>query len=301
MTYIMVSVIIPCYNRREYIGMTLDSCLKQAEISEIIVVDDGSSDGTIDIVNEFAAKDNRVRLTTHAHNRNLGTGTSRNLGLSLVTNPFFSFLDSDDIYQPERFDKLLAMLSNDNNLDVVCDNVFSYDQTLANRIQERDFIWQGMSDIDFEQLLSGLPHNRISIIGLLIRRKTAGQLRFASDLHIAEDTDYLWQLSRHLKIRHAGYSESYVKRRIHPTNITKDEKKHRHCCKLLYQKWYRKSLTEADLKSYRWYFFRHYAHWLGVNKYGINASIWQKALSYIEVMAKTPSLLAGRVLSGVSR
>jgi glycosyltransferase involved in cell wall biosynthesis len=94
----LFSVIIPAYNRAGLIGQTLDSLLVQQDIAredlEIIVVDDGSTDGTLDIV---AGYGDRVRILRQA---NRGPGAARNAGLRVAAGEYAAFLDSDDVWFP---------------------------------------------------------------------------------------------------------------------------------------------------------------------------------------------------------
>lgn len=91
----LVSVIIPVYNTKNYIRRCLDSVLYQdyREI-EVILVDDGSTDGSSDLCDEYAAKDARIKVI---HQENRGSGAARNAGLNLMTGRYLMFVDSDDM------------------------------------------------------------------------------------------------------------------------------------------------------------------------------------------------------------
>ena len=94
-----VSVIIPTFNRRELIGATVESALAQSlEDIEVIVVDDGSTDGTADFLS--GAFGDRIRLERLP--RNHGRSTARNLGWALARGELVAFLDSDDIWLPDK-------------------------------------------------------------------------------------------------------------------------------------------------------------------------------------------------------
>jgi glycosyltransferase involved in cell wall biosynthesis len=91
----LFSVIIPCYNRAGLIGATLDSVLAQTFTDfEVVVVDDGSTDGTPEVVVGFGA---RVKLLRQA---NRGPGPARNLGIAAAGGEYVAFLDSDDLWFP---------------------------------------------------------------------------------------------------------------------------------------------------------------------------------------------------------
>ncbi len=97
-----VSVIVPIYNSEAYLRQCLDSICRQslADI-EIICVDDGSTDGSLDILNEYAANDSRIQILTQ---KNGGAGTARNYGLRVARGEYLSFLDSDDFFEPDMLE-----------------------------------------------------------------------------------------------------------------------------------------------------------------------------------------------------
>ena len=111
-----VSIIIPVYNVKQYLAEALDSVINQTyDNLEIIVVDDGSDDGSEIICEEYAQKDNRIKLI---HRENGGLSAARNTGLDNMTGEYVAFLDSDDVFLPEAIKKSLnALLS--NNVDCV--------------------------------------------------------------------------------------------------------------------------------------------------------------------------------------
>ena len=106
----LVSVIIPVYNGRDYIGEAIDSAALQTYRNlEIIVVDDGSSDGTLDILRERAAKDQRIRVISQA---NGGVAKARNTAIAAARGEFIAPLDADDLWLPGKIQsQMRAMLS----------------------------------------------------------------------------------------------------------------------------------------------------------------------------------------------
>ncbi len=107
-----VSVIISVYNVKTYVAEALDSVINQTYKNlEIIVVDDGSNDGSENICDEYAKKDERIKLI---HQENRGLSAARNTGLNNMTGEYVAFLDSDDAFLSETIEKSLdAMLAND--------------------------------------------------------------------------------------------------------------------------------------------------------------------------------------------
>jgi O-antigen biosynthesis protein len=101
-----VTVVIPAYNRAAVVGRAIQSVFAQTcQDFEIMVVDDGSTDGTVAAVT--AINDPRVVLVRHE--RNLGAGPARNTGIRAGTAPYVAFLDSDDEWLPTRLEKLLSV------------------------------------------------------------------------------------------------------------------------------------------------------------------------------------------------
>lgn len=118
----IVSVIMPVYNGREYLRQCLDSVINQTQREiEIICVDDGSSDGSLDILKEYAAKDSRITVLQQP---NSGAGAARNNGLKKAKGRYLSFLDSDDFFEPDMLEKAVAQIQKDKADFVVfrCDH-----------------------------------------------------------------------------------------------------------------------------------------------------------------------------------
>ena len=98
-----VSVILPCYNSEKYINQCLDSILSQTLPDfEVICVDDGSSDATLQILHGYAARDGRVKVLTQP---NGGAGAARNNGLRQARGEYLSFLDADDFFEPTMLEE----------------------------------------------------------------------------------------------------------------------------------------------------------------------------------------------------
>lgn len=112
----LVSVIIPVFNSKVYISEALDSVINQTYKNlEIIIIDDGSTDGSGKICDEYAEKDNRIRVF---HQKNIGVSAARNAGLDLAAGDFLAFLDSDDAYELTFIDSMMTAMIQ-NNADIV--------------------------------------------------------------------------------------------------------------------------------------------------------------------------------------
>lgn len=105
MNEIRVSVIVPVYNTERYLEQCLNSILDQTlrEI-EVICVDDGSSDQSVEMIQKLAGEDERLHLLTQ---KNSGGGAARNLGMSRARGKYLMFLDSDDFFHPQLLEKMM--------------------------------------------------------------------------------------------------------------------------------------------------------------------------------------------------
>ena len=113
-----VSVIVPVYNVAEYLGQCLDTILLQTlQDIEVICVDDGSTDNSLEILNTYAFLDERIKVI---HQENAGAAAARNRGLKEATGEFISVLDSDDFFHPEMLEKMVAKAEEDESDVVIC-------------------------------------------------------------------------------------------------------------------------------------------------------------------------------------
>lgn len=121
MSETLVSIIIPVYKVEQYLQNCLNSVLVQSYTNwELILVDDGSPDRCGSICDEYAQKDNRIKVV---HKENGGSSSARNVGLDVMTGEFVSFLDSDDFWHPDYL-KILMGYFNIEDVDIAqCDFV----------------------------------------------------------------------------------------------------------------------------------------------------------------------------------
>lgn len=104
----VVSIITPLYNNADYIGLTIESVQSQSFSDwEMIIIDDGSTDNSVQIVNHYAEKDNRLRLLTQEHQ---GSAAARNRGIRAAQGRYICLLDSDDIWAADFLKSQLQLL-----------------------------------------------------------------------------------------------------------------------------------------------------------------------------------------------
>ncbi len=119
----VVSVIVPVYNVEEYLSTCLDSIINQTlkEI-EIICINDGSTDGSLAILEEYAKKDNRIKII---NKKNQGVGKVRNIGIKIARGKFVCFIDSDDKYPENDVLETLYSKATENKV-LICGGEFGY-------------------------------------------------------------------------------------------------------------------------------------------------------------------------------
>jgi glycosyltransferase involved in cell wall biosynthesis len=121
-----ITVIIPCFNSVKFISRTIESVLKQDyEPMEIIAVDDGSTDGTADILHSYLPK---IRILSHPNNANYGQYVSLNLGIKETNSDLVAFLDHDDIWYRDKIKKQVAVFENNPEVGLVYTNEYALDE-----------------------------------------------------------------------------------------------------------------------------------------------------------------------------
>ena len=116
-----VSVIVPVYNGALFVSQAIESILAQShQPMEIIVIDDGSTDNTEDIVKRFGG------LVRYQYQANSGTSVARNHGVRLSHQELLAFLDADDLWPADKLAKQVATLSDDESVDLVWGNVVEF-------------------------------------------------------------------------------------------------------------------------------------------------------------------------------
>ena len=135
----LVSIITPTYNSSKYLSETIDSVLKQSHTNwEWIIIDDCSNDGTQQIIIEASKLDSRIRYLSTRKNTG-GPATPRNIGLDNASGEFICFLDSDDVWLP---DKIKIQLEQINENDGICSNYnvidsqSKYQKTVNNKLKK---------------------------------------------------------------------------------------------------------------------------------------------------------------------
>ena len=195
-----ISVVVPVYNAEKYLAKCIDSVLKQTYTDwELILIDDGSTDGSADIVDRAAAGDGRIIAV---HQKNAGPGEARNCGIDVASGDYVVFLDSDDYIAPEYF----ALLEKKAfNCDLVFIDVLQVDPNGKELAEERMSRYQ---EWDKDRILRSQMTGKIPWGGVrkavsveLLRRNNIRYTTYA----VGEEALYSF------RVLHAATSVSFIR------------------------------------------------------------------------------------------
>lgn len=190
----MVSVIVPVFNAEIYLCSCVNSILKQTYRDfELLLIDDGSTDQSAKICDDFQNKDTRIKVI---HNKNHGVSYSRNTGLLLAKGKFIAFCDADDMYEKGYLQKLVDAAENQAADIVICN--YSYFcqtgvKTVSNKPSgfiEKDEIYRR---IFIDNTIGGFVWNK------LFRKRLIEDIKFDLNMQICEDTFFLCKALKNAK------------------------------------------------------------------------------------------------------
>lgn len=149
-----VSILVPCYNVEKYLNQCLDSIVNQTlKDIEIICINDGSTDSTLDIIKSYADKDKRVKIIDKP---NEGYGKSMNRGLDAATGEYVGIVESDDWVDTDMFKKLYDIASK-NDADIVKSDFYEYTTTDGEKNVKKNLL----PEWDLNRIIT--PRKNISI------------------------------------------------------------------------------------------------------------------------------------------
>ena len=194
-----LSIIMPIYNKRKYLGNILDSIKRQEfQDFECILVDDGSTDGSQLICDNYSENDERF-ITIHKHNS--GVSDARNVGLKKSKGKYITFIDADDSIESDYLLKLVKDIEH-NNVDIV--------------IVTMKKIWENNSKVEyintslngkyiFKKIMPNFAEIQLSTgifgfsCGKILRRDLIGNYLFDTNITLAEDFDFYLESNLNFK------------------------------------------------------------------------------------------------------
>jgi glycosyltransferase involved in cell wall biosynthesis len=204
----LISINLPCFNSEKYLKETIQSVLDQTFTDfEIIIVNDGSTDGTGNIVKEFT--DSRIR---YYNQNNIGLGKTRNVQLDLSTGKYIAFIDHDDLWSPHKLEKQIKLFNDSPDLGLVYSDcaIIDGNGNIVGKWTKQNKLYRGMI---FEKLLvSGF----IPLSTVMIKNSIVKEIGEFKPLHNAEEYDLFLRCAYKYPFDYIG--ETLAQYRIHETN-----------------------------------------------------------------------------------
>ena len=177
-----ISVIIPAYNAEKYITEAIDSVLNQSYKNlQLIVVNDGSTDRTLEIINKYS--DNRMKIISI---QNGGVSKARNIGLDNAIGEYIVFLDADDKYLLNAFQKMIEYCLASNA------DICAFQTTTSPKCRKSIESYEGTEML---QLSGKNNYNTIYINGKIYRKEFINNTRFNVSMRVCEDSLFLFELA----------------------------------------------------------------------------------------------------------
>jgi glycosyltransferase involved in cell wall biosynthesis len=230
MAGVSLSVVIPVYNAERFLQDTIRSVLVQPEVTEVVIVDDGSTDNSNELCKKLQQNDARIKIFAHHDLSNHGIGASRNLGIEKAKGSLIAFLDADDYYLPGRFHNDIKILSGGSSIDGVYNAIGShvYDNKESHRANSNltTTMYSIPPDRLFDEMAPMGSAGYFSGDSLTVRRGIFDKVgMFDTDLEIGEDT-HMWMKMAARAILVGGIlSKAVAMRGVHSGNTTKDREK----------------------------------------------------------------------------
>ena len=186
----LVSIVIPVYNREKYVGITLDSVIKQSYTNlEIIVVNDGSTDKSLEILKSYELVDKRIRVIDKV---NAGVSVARETGMMVSTGDYIFYLDADDILDKSAIEKLVCRAL-ETGADVVT-------AKFVTRYKDGDVEYKGeyfdeMSSMDYLKLM--LSHKAFFCVWIRLHKRKLyldNDIIFHKEISFGEDALLMTQI-----------------------------------------------------------------------------------------------------------
>ena len=190
----MISVIMPAYNSEKYVSEAIESIRNQSyENWELLIVDDGSTDCTRNIIDKYAKKDSRIKVF---YKKNEGVSMARNFALNQICGEYVTFIDSDDIYQTDRLKRMLHVFEQNTN----CDIVFSRHKEFTGKLITEEEIGTKKVVLSDDNILKKVISDSKNqfMCNMMIKSEIAKKEKFAP-IRFAEDFCYIRDCAWHCR------------------------------------------------------------------------------------------------------
>ncbi|WP_235299339.1 glycosyltransferase family 2 protein [Portibacter marinus] len=294
----LFTVIIPVYNAAKYIKEAANSVLLHKEVSELILVDDGSQDGSYEICLELLGEDERIKLFHHVNRKNKGPAASRNLGIKKAQNKWLAFLDSDDLYEKDRFLETISIIKNDLSVDFIHGRARFFGAELkdVDHLYSSDEIYFNSDQHGYEAFEDYFLGTKgwTSLCTCTIKKEVFEQIGyFDENLYQAEDTDFILRALLHCNTRKLS-DRIIAKARQHPDRSILNKEKYHHYRASFYQKWYEILMVSNWSSKMNRYFINSYMYYTNSNIRETSSSILRKSkkvMMLVHLIVKDPIIV----------
>lgn len=225
MGHLKISVIIPVYNAESYIEKAVMSAINLKDVFEVIVINDGCTDNTQSVLDRIGKEYSKLKVFYHENYVNKGRSASRNLGIKKCQGDYIAFLDADDFYLKNRFNKEEYIFLNDDSTQLVYNAVGYHFYREINSDERKYFsrLNTVTQPIEYENQYQSLlrsSYGYLHLNGITVKTSSIkNKIYFNEGLHVAEDSDFIYKLSLTCKFSAGLINEEVAKRGIHNNNI----------------------------------------------------------------------------------
>ena len=193
----LVSIIVPIYNSENFINRCIDSLVNQTyENIEIVAIDDGSKDNSLEILNQYTKKDKRIKVFSQL---NQGPSAARNTGLKKSNGDYIMFVDIDDYIDLDMVRLLVTNTENNESTLVLCDN----SEIWSDRVEERkilDDLDGNVTNISRSKVIKSISSGRAGLVCCKLFSKNIinnHHIKFDKDVKMCEDQIFFLNISIH--------------------------------------------------------------------------------------------------------
>lgn len=263
----LVSVIIPCYNAAPFVGKAIQSILNQKETGEVILVEDGSTDNSLQICEELQSKYGKVKLFRHSDGLNHGAGASRNLGISKAQYEYVAFLDADDYYIEGRFSVACELLARFPEIEGVFEaaSYWFYSEQAKSRYhrchKERNLVYMENRSLPLDLFETFLTSDEewFPLDTLTVRRRVFKKIGyFDESLRQTQDTDWILRLCLNVRLMAGKMEEPVAIIGVHDHNRVHNQEEANHYRFIMLKKWWPQVLQASISKKAKLHFIRSY-------------------------------------------
>lgn len=235
---VKISVIIPVFNAEKFLRKSVLSAVSQRFVSEIIIVNDNSTDNSINVAYELKKSfPEKLKIVSHSSNVNVGAGKCRTIGIKEAKYDWVAFLDADDYYYSNRFENAVELISSKKNIDGVyeaVENIFENENSQITFLKTRPERYKkgplrkklNLFTLDYKlepnelfETLINANNGFFHFNGIIIKKtlfKSVGYLN--EKLTLCQDTDVFMKMAILGKLFPGNLDKAVAARLVHPGN-----------------------------------------------------------------------------------